>query len=538
MDRGDPAAELMKAAAVELQIPMEEVRSISVHGPAALGYIDEGSELLVVLRGGRPPRFQRARKIPGVDLVITLGEEEFRRDCEGEELGGLAAGALILPYAALSGREFLDECEVAYKRHVALESLQNLILEHRLASRRLLIKPAYFVYDKLRRLCSIYPPIRPYVDATFRRRPERSLEASLKGFEKALEQLVEMAVLVRRGAGHYTPTEKIIHETLSKISIYGKLSRDLEHVFKMYLAAGLSSPLEAVKELGFDIAALKPVKLPDPSEMIQIETSLGPQPLLIDLGIEEFIERAYGVSRDEVRLRRIAGVLNSAYAAVFRLRGSIVKIFVKRFLNWTDFKWVAAWLWAIGVKNFSLLASVRMSNEIYFVNKLMELGFDVAEILHVNWPRKIIFQRYVEGRDLARVLASCSTMEEIRETGSRVGELLGRLHHEGICMGDCNPFSFIFSNDGRIYLVDLEQCSYDESFSWDIAELLYYTSRYLEGEGVRGFTTGFVDGYLKIGRSEELLKAMDSRYARVLAPLTPPGMRSKIKEAVIQAVGR
>ena len=166
----------------------------------------------------------------------------------------------------------------------------------------------------------------------------------------------------------------------------------------------------------------------------------------------------------------------------------------------------------------------------------MELGFDVAEILHVNWPRKIIFQRYIEGKDLAEVLSSCKSGEEIEEKGSRIGDILGRLHRKGISMGDCNPFSFIFSKNGKIYLVDLEQCSYDESFSWDIAELLYYTSRYLEAEDVEKFAAGFVKGYLKWGEPGEIVKAMDLRYARVLAPLTLPWIRSKLKEAVMRAV--
>jgi len=530
------AADLLRDATAELEISLEEIRSISVHGAAALGSIGEDSELLVVLRRSRPLRLHKARRIPAADFIITLGEEEFKKDCLREEFGGAAAGSLLIPYIALIGGEFVEKSEISYKKHIALESLQNLVLEHRLASPRLLIKPGYFLYDKLRRLCAIYPLIRPYVRATFERRPEKSLEASLKGFEKALELLIEDGILIRKKSEYYAPTEKFVYDILSKISVYSKISRELEHVFKLYLTAGLSSPLEAVKDLSFDLRILKLVKLPEPSEMIEIETSLGPQPLLIDFGIKEFIEKTYGVEKKEIKLKKIAGVLNSAYVAEFKLNCSDVRIFVKRYLNWTDFKWVAAWLWAIGVKNFSLLAPIRMSNEIYFVNKLMELGFDVAEILHVNWPRKIIFQKYIEGRDLAEVIAACRRTEEVEEKGSRVGELLGRLHEKGISMGDCNPFSFIFSSDGKIYLVDLEQCSYDESFSWDIAELLYYTSRYLDAESVESFSLGFVNGYLKWGKPEEIIKAMDLKYARVLAPLTLPWIRSKMKEAIMRAV--
>ena len=529
------AADAVQEILAGLRIDPRNVKSVSIHGAAAIRKIGRESKLLVILRGSHSLRLHRIRN-QIADLIISLGEVEFEKDCLKEELGGAAAGSLLLPYISLIGEEFVKKCEVLYKRHITLESLQNLILEHRLASPRLLIKSAYFLYDKLRRLCAVYPLIRPYVKATFGEDPERSLEMSLRGFEKALEQLVSEGILVQKSLGRYAPTEKFVHEVLSRISIYSKVSRELEHVFKLYLTASLSSPLEAIKDLSFDLRFLKPVKLPEPSEMIEIETSLGPQPLLVDFGIKEFIEKTYGVKKSEVKLRKIAGVLNSAYMVEFKMDGSDMKIFVKRYLNWTDFKWVAAWLWAIGVKNFSLLAPIRMSNEIYFVNKLMELGFDVAEILHVNWPRKIIFQRYIEGKDLAEVLSSCKSGEEVEEKGVKIGDILGRLHRRGISMGDCNPFSFIFSKDGKIYLVDLEQCSYDESFSWDIAELLYYTSRYLEAEDVEKFASGFVKGYLRWGEPGEIVKAMDLRYARVLAPLTLPWIRSKLKEAVMRAV--
>ena len=178
-----------------------------------------------------------------------------------------------------------------------------------------------------------------------------------------------------------------------------------------------------------------------------------------------------------------------------------------------------------------------MSNEIYFVNKLIELGFNAADILHVNWPRKIIFQKYIRGRDLAKVMRNAGS-GEVREKSVQIGEILGRLHQNGISMGDCNPFSFIFSDDGPVYLVDLEQCSYDQTFSWDVAELLYYTSRYVRPEYVEELAEGFIEGYVKHGQPGEIEKSMDLRYARVLAPLTPLRIQIRLRESVLNALKR
>ncbi|RLG04215.1 MAG: hypothetical protein DRN54_01560 [Thaumarchaeota archaeon] len=537
-EEGLPNDHLMEVAErvlKQLKVNRGELRSISAHGSVALGRGDEPYYILIVLRGKAAPRFHKFRELDHADLVITVGAREFEEDCIEERLGGATSCLLLLPYEPLIGEDFLKRMEICYKRHVISESLQNLILEHRLASNRLLIKPEYFLYDKLKKLSTIYLLIRPLMRSCFEKNPEQSLSLVLPGFELALSSLISEGILVKR-KGLYSPSEKHVSSVLSKSPIFLKLSGSLEHVFRLYLNASLSSPIDSLKEMSLDLPALKPVKLPDPLEFIEMETALGPQPLKIELGVKEFVERVYGIRREKVRVRRAAGVLNSTYVAEFPLNGSSMRLFVKRYLNWTDFKWAVAWIWSIGVKNFSLLASIRMSNEIYFVNKLMELGFNTAEILHVNWSRKILFQRFIDGENFLRILMGAEDDEKIDRISQEVGELLAKVHRSGICLGDCNPFSFLFAPDGKIYLVDLEQCSYDGSYAWDLAELLYYTARYLNSDQAERFASGLAEGYLKVGDREAILQAMDLKYARVLAPLSLPRTPSELREAIMRVV--
>ncbi|MEM4021194.1 MAG: hypothetical protein QXI18_02300, partial [Nitrososphaerota archaeon] len=110
------------------------VRSLSVHGAIALGHENEPYQVLVVLRGEAPPRFQRLREFRQADLVITVGDGNFEADCREERFGGAIASLLLFPYRLVSGDLALDAAEVEYKRHVIMESLQNLILDYRLAS--------------------------------------------------------------------------------------------------------------------------------------------------------------------------------------------------------------------------------------------------------------------------------------------------------------------------------------------------------------------------------------------------------------------
>jgi len=519
-----------------LKMDEENLGSISLHGAVALDYVEEPYQILIVLKGESSPRFHRIKDLEGVDLVITVGAKGFESDCVEEKLGGAAASLLLLPYKPLIGGEFLRQMEVKYKRHVILESLQNLILEHRLASNRLLIRPEYFLFDKLKKFSMIYLPLRPLLRSCFEKYPEKSLSSALSGLKLALDSLVSEGVLIERN-GSYSPSEEHISTVLSRSPTLLKLSNELEHVFRLYLNASLSSPIDPLMEISLDLSALKPVKLPDPLEFVERETALGSQPLRVEFGVKEFIEKLYGVKPEKVRVKRAASVLNSTYVVEFPLNGSLRRIFVKRYLNWTDFKWAVAWLWSIGVKNFSLFASIRMSNEIYFVNKLMEHGFNTAEILHVNWSRKLLFQRFIEGENLLEALAS-SENEEFEDRSRRVGELLARIHKNGICLGDCNPFSFLFSSSGEIYLVDLEQCSYDDSYSWDLAELLYYTTRYLKPDQVEKFASSLIEGYLRFGNADVVLQALDLKYARVLAPLILPRTPSELREAIMRVMNR
>jgi len=329
------------------------VEALSVHGASIK---KSPSIILVITHMVR--RFKLVKRGPG--LLILTDEESVLRDASDEEFGGIIAHGFLLPYNPIINEKLLEDLERRYKRHVVVESLQNLILEHKLASTRLIIKPEYFLYDKLRRLTAIYPPSRRFVREMLRGSRD-DVTKVLDGFLKAIKDLVDRGILEERHGG-YSPTDRFVHEVLSKKKVYDRFSDELEHLLKLYLTASTASPLDTIKNVRFDLDILMPVKIPDPSKMLYMETSIGPQPLTTSREIRDFISETYGVRSIDVRLRKIGGVFNSTYFASFEIDGREERVFVKKYLNWTDFKWVAAWLWAIGVKNFSVLASSRMSN--------------------------------------------------------------------------------------------------------------------------------------------------------------------------------
>ena len=500
------------------------VEALSVHGASIK---KSPSIILVITHMVR--RFKLVKRGPG--LAILADEESALRDASDEEFGGIIAHGFLLPYNPIINEKLLEDLERRYKRHVVVESLQNLILEHKLASSRLIIKPEYFLYDKLRRLTAIYPPSRRFVREMLRGSRD-DVTKVLDGFLKAIKDLVDRGILEERHGG-YSPTDRFVHEVLSKKKVYDRFSDELEHLLKLYLTASTASPLDTIKNVRFDLDILMPVRVPDPSKMLYMETSIGPQPLTTSREIRDFISETYGVRSIDVRLRKIGGVFNSTYFASFEIDGREERVFVKKYLNWTDFKWVAAWLWAIGVKNFSVLASSRMSNEIYFINKLSELGFNTAEILHINWPKKTIFQRFIDGADGLKALKNADEPRTFDDISYRMGKILAMVHGKGVCIGDCNPFTFIFADD-EAYLVDLEQCSFKGSKPWDLCELLFYTSHYLNSEDAERFSKNVVQGYLEVGERDVVKAALDQRFTRIFIPWTPPWIQSRIRRAVTE----
>ena len=105
------AADTVQEILAGLRIDPRNVKSVSIHGAAAIRKIGRESKLLVILRGSHSLRLHRIRN-QIADLIISLGEVEFEKDCLKEELGGAAAGSLLLPYISLIGEEFVRRCEV------------------------------------------------------------------------------------------------------------------------------------------------------------------------------------------------------------------------------------------------------------------------------------------------------------------------------------------------------------------------------------------------------------------------------------------
>lgn len=507
-----------------LNLPKELVVSVSIHNPKQTEsqlFLKKSRILIVVNRRSQGMKVMKTRIDNTLTSTIIIDESLFVKDCVEEELGGAVAHLLLIPYTSLMGEEFLKNMESSYLKHIFMESIRNLVISYKLSSTLFILTPEYILYDKLKRLSTIYPLSRSYIKNLDR----KSIEVILKKLEKTLDNLIHGGYLKKHGIG-FSPTEKLIDEILRERTLI-KTSEDFEHIFKLYVSTKQSTVLDVIKYATIDPSMLTIPKIPEPENHLYVLTSLGPQPFPTRLTIEEFVKGMEGVNAGSVKVRRVGGILNATYIVEFNRGAKLERIFIKKYLNWSDFKWVAAWLWALGVKNFSIMASTRMSNEIFFINKLAELGFNTAEILHINWKDKILFQKYIDGENAIQYIKNRG-LEKAREVAEALGKVIAQLHSNNVTMGDCNPFSFIFGRDEKIYLTDLEQCSLKGSKPWDLAELILYTSRYLPESDVEGFAYAFSKAYLENGGdAQDLKESTLQKYIRLLTPLTPFWIQSR-----------
>jgi len=206
----------------------------------------------------------------------------------------------------------------------------------------------------------------------------------------------------------------------------------------------------------------------------------------------------------KMKLEKLGGVLNTVYTLRLQREKKEEKIIVKMFKDWYGWKWFPLALWTLGTRGF--------------------------QIIYVSPKEQLIFQEYVEGETLTKIIKQiCSSKEEtasLTDILRKVGREIAKVHKLDVALGDCKPENIIITQDGRIFFVDLEQAERGGDQAWDIAELLYYSGHHAflsSMETAEKITREFIEGYLEAGgKIENVKKARSPRYIKVFSFFTPP----------------
>jgi len=525
-----------------------QITTACIVGDYALGLTNAKTvlEVLLVIRGFQP-RLMSYVKILDDRSVIVFAVDEwvFERDVDRGFLGEALAEGIIFPYVALKNEDYLHLQEVKLKKRLILELFENLVLDFPELSYHFHIKPEYFMYETMMSRARLFPPM-IYTVSNFMQNNAKKENAKLvmRRYLEALREL-EKEDVITFSDGYVKMSKKFVEKVESKKIRFVNVFKTAERaLFNSLLGTfsktlGFLSQNRGVNSFQWDVREnSKSIhQLEDPLKYLCIPTARGLVPLSAKMDIEAFARRVLSRGEaTEIEIEKIGGVLNDVYLVSASANNDREKVVVKRFKDWSSFKWFPLNLWALGTRTFAVLGRLRLERECAINQQLYHMGFDVPKILHVSHGERLIFMEYVEGEKLDKTIkriVKSQTDESVKnelDIISRVGEKFAKVHALDIALGDTKPENIMVrEKNGEICLLDLEQGSRKGDKVWDIAEFLYYTGHYLPPlVGTRPaelITKAFVEGYLEAGGDVKLVRKVGNpKYTKVFSIFTFPSV--------------
>lgn len=467
------------------------------------------------------------RVIEGRNVVFFVVDQWiFERDVDRGLLGEALASMLIFPHATLVNSGYLKLQEIALKKRLILELLENIITSYPELSYSIRIKPEYFMYEVILSRVRVFPPLANSAshflcgDAN-----EQKVEIVLHGYKEALNQL-EKEGKIAFSDGHVTIAKSFIAESKNpKVrftnaikSAPRTLFTSLFGVFPQLLNF-LSQNSEAFFQFQtppwkkeFDFAR----NFIDPEKYVFVPTGQGFVSLADKMDIRGFARKVLlGGEYTRIEVEEFGGVLNDVYLMKAHSKGKVKKILVKRFKDLTSIKWFPLSMWSIGARSFAVLGRSRLEKE-SAINELLEReGFSVPKVLHVSNNERLIFMEFIEGEDLSNAIKRIATAQRLDKVQkelaliTQVGETYAKVHALNVTLGDTKPENVIVDKQGKIYLLDFEQASHSGDKAWDLACFLYYSGHYLPLYGepkAEAVTKAFIEGYLQGGGDPSVIK--------------------------------
>jgi len=501
-------------------------------------------QVLVVIRDFQPRLMNYAKVLDGNNIaVLAVDEWVFERDVDRGFLGEALVGGLIFPYMPLVNRDYLHLQEVKLKKRLILELMESLVMDFPELSYEFHIKPEYFMYEAMLTRARLFPPML-YALASFMQenRKEKNVKDVLCGFLEALKELEaervisfsmgyvkiskEFADAAKTRRVHFTNLFRTGQRTLFT-SLLGIFPQIL-NVFSQNREAFLN--LQRVLEESSKVLR----RIEDPKYYVYVPTASGLAPLANRMDIEAFARKVLSADKNaEVKIENIGGILNDVYLVRTIVNGNERKVVVKRFRDWSNFKWFPLTLWSVGTRTFAVFAISRLERECAINRLLDSKGLSVPKVLYVSPAERLIFMEYVEGEDLSKLMKKIANTKAAGEIGKdlstieRIGELFACVHALGVALGDTKPENFMVGKNGEIYMMDFEQASRNGDKVWDVAEFLYYAghdiSPFVETNRVEQIANAFIMGYLKAGGNVKIVKdAGNPKYTKVFSVFTFP----------------
>ena len=499
-------------------------------------------QVLIIVRNYQPKLMNLAKVIDGGNLsILAVDTWVFERDVDRGFLGEALAGALIFPYVALKNAEYLRSQEAILKKRLITELLQSLVRDFPELSYELHLKPEYFMYEAMLTRGRLFPPtLYAFANLTRNHDGQRSLAQVLDGFVEALKRLEEDGVIYY-SKGYWRISKEFADKAKSLrlrfINLFKTGQRTMFAaslgIFPQILEA-LSQNREAVlkTQLSIDDLVIKDI-IEDPECYVYLPTATGLVPLANRMDIKAFARKALSADKDaRVKIEKVGGILNDVYLVETSTKGKHKKAVIKRFRDWSNFKWFPLTLWSVGTRTFAVAGNSRLERECAMNHFLNSKGFAVPKLLNVSSNQRLAAMEYLEGEDLTKIVIRSVTQStaQARDALSlieKVGQTLARVHSLDVALGDTKPENIFVGKTGEIYLMDFEQASRKGDVVWDIAEFLYYAghdiSPFTDAKKLRIFAETFIKGYLEAGgKIVDVKSAGAAKYTKVFSIFTYP----------------
>ena len=502
-------------------------------------------QVVAVIRDFQPKLMSYVKVLNGRNLIIVAVDRwVFERDIERGFLGEAAVGMLVFPYVAVEGKDYLHAQELFLKKRLILELLENLVLGFPELSEHICIKPEYFMYEVMLNRVRVFPPL-AFCMSSFMCDPKDRNSTILDGYVKALEQLkCEKKILFSEN--YVMIPKKFVSQSNNPRTRFINITRNAQRsiftsLFEVFpqLLNFLSQSTEALlrlQRISWKIGPDETRHFVDPQKFVFVPTSKGLVSLADRVSIESYARKTLlNGKKGTVKFKPMGGVLNDVYLIKVKSTEEGEKqVLVKRFKDWSGFKWFPLSLWSFGARTFSVLGRSRLEKECAISEILRNEGFSVPKVLHVSHSERLVFMEFVEGENLSNAIkriAAPTGGKRDKELSaiSSVGEIMARVHALNVALGDTKPENVIVNPDDRIYLLDFEQASRNGDKSWDVAEFLYFSGHYLSPLNSDGkaesIANAFIRGYLKGGGDVKVVRdAGAPKYTRVFSVFTMPSV--------------
>lgn len=502
-------------------------------------------QVLVIVRNFQPRLMNYVKAFGDSNLwVLVVDAWVFERDVDRGFLGEAVAGGLIFPYTVLVNQNYLHLQEVALKKRLIIELLENLVLDFPELSNELRIRPEYFMYEAMLTRGRLFPPtLYAFVGLMRSRDGQKDVADVLQGFLEALKEL-ERDKVVNQLNGCWLISKQFADKAVTLkarfIDLFKTGQRTLFAaslgIFPRLLEA-FSQNREQLFKFQMSISDLR-IKhtIEDPENYVYVPTATGFVPLANRIDIKAFAKKALSADRNaQVKIETVGGILNDVYLVETFARGKRTRAIIKQFRDWSNFKWFPLSLWTVGTKTFAVAGSSRLERECAINHLLDSKGFAVPKLLNVSPNERLIVMEYVEGEAIDAVIKRAvgsknnDETKEALDVVEKVGKTFASVHSIGVALGDTKPENIFAGKKGEIYLMDFEQASRKGDTIWDIAEFLYYSghdiSPFVEANRLQEFAETFIRGYLKAGGKTSTVKSAGTpKYTKVFSIFTFPHM--------------